>query len=73
MNMLRVQVNGPLPERRRGEQTRVVGEPPPPPPPPPPPENQSENRCHIILRGENPQVPKGVEPSPSDTGVNQLS
>ena len=39
LELLKVQVNGPLPSKRDGEQTRVPGETH---------DNQSENRHHVI-------------------------
>ena len=56
--LLKVQVNGPLPKRGGGGQTGVPGEKPQ--------DNQPENRYHIIIRGKNAPPQTGIEPAPSD-------
>ena len=34
-----------------------------------PPDNKSENRYHIIIRGENSQPQPGIEPSPYTSNI----
>ena len=63
MRILKVQVNGPLPNREReggwGDKPEY---------PEKNPDNQPENLYYIIIRGENSQPQQGIEPAPSNIG-----